>query len=63
MADATFTLDDLPGITFEATRGSGGSPDQPSNWLRIVATKPGEPTEDDPNPDPVTLCDVGFAGP
>lgn len=63
MTIATFTLDELPEITFEVVRGSNGNPDQPSNWLTITATKPGVPTEENADPDPVVVCQTGFAGP
>lgn len=59
----TLTLPDLPDVTFEVTRGSGGGSDLPSNWITIVGTQPGVPTEDDPDPAPVEVCRVGFAGP
>ena len=59
----TFTLPELPDVTFTVTRGSGGDSGLPANWIRVVGTQPGEPTEDKPDPDPVVVSEVGFAGP
>lgn len=55
----TFTHPDLPDITFEVTRGSGGQAGLPSNWISIVGTRPAE----DPDHDPIIVCQAGFAGP
>jgi len=67
MSATTFTLDDLPDVTFTVERGSGGEAGMPSNWITIVGTRieTPEPTEDIPKPDPieVEVCRVGFAGP
>ncbi|WP_044506239.1 hypothetical protein [Gordonia sp. KTR9] len=38
MADTTFALDEIPGVTFTASYGSGGQTGLPSNWVRIVGT-------------------------
>jgi len=38
MADTTFELDEIPGVTFTASFGSGGQTGLPSNWVRIVGT-------------------------
>lgn len=51
---ATFTIGELPGLTFTVTRGSGGETGLPSNWISIVAA------DDDGNP---TGFHVGFQGP
>lgn len=61
MAATTFTLDDLPDVTFHVARGADEQ--QPGNWITITATQPGAPTEDDPEPKPITVCQLGFAGP
>ncbi|MDF3280499.1 hypothetical protein [Gordonia sp. N1V] len=61
MAATTFTLDDLPDVTFTVARGVDEN--QPGNWITITATRPDEPTEDDPDPAPITVCELGFAGP
>ena len=43
---------------------TGGSPyTMPAKFITIVGTQPGVPTEDDPDPAPVEVCRVGFAGP
>ncbi|AXH47247.2 hypothetical protein SEA_DELRIO_27 [Gordonia phage DelRio] len=63
MAATMFTIDDLPDVTFTVERGSGGDAGLPANWLRLVATRPGIATEEDPEPAPVTVCEIGFAGP
>ena len=55
----TFTHPDLPDITFEVTRGSGGQAGLPSNWISIVGTRP----SDEPDHDPIIVCQAGFAGP
>lgn len=61
MADneAVFEFGDLPGVTFTAVRGSGGESGLPSNWISVTATQPA----DDPEHDPIIVCQVGFAGP
>lgn len=49
----TFTLDDLPGVVFTVERGTGGNPELPSNWMKLVGmNEAGE-----------TVCDIGFLGP
>lgn len=40
MADTTFALDEIPGVTFTASFGSGGESGLPSNWIQIVGTVP-----------------------
>ncbi|ROZ89026.1 hypothetical protein [Gordonia sp. OPL2] len=60
---ATFTLPEIPDVTFTVTRGSDGESGLPSNWINIRGTRPGTPTDDDPEPDPVVVSEVGFAGP
>ena len=63
MTGTTFTLPELPDVTFQVTRGSGGDSGLPSNWITLRGTKPGVPTEDDTDPEPVVVCQLGFAGP
>ena len=63
MANTTFTLPDLPDVSFEVTRGSGGESGLPQNWITIRGTRPGTPTDDDPEPEPVVVSEIGFAGP
>ncbi len=64
---SSFTLDDLPDVTFTVDRGSLGEPGLPSTWITIVGTRREipAPTADIPDPDPITVevCRVGFAGP
>ena len=61
MADneAVFEFGDLPDVTFAVTRGTGGQAGLPSNWISIVGTRPAE----DPDQDPIIVCQAGFAGP
>ena len=63
----TFTIPDIPDITFTATRGSGGQAGLPSNWITIRGTRlvMPAPTDDVPEPTPIeeVVCEVGFAGP
>lgn len=67
MATTTFTLADLPDVTFTATRGSGGDPGLPSSWITVtgVRQETPAPTDDIPDPEPVDVevCRIGFAGP
>lgn len=50
----TFTLDELPGITFTAKRGADeDTPEVPSNWLSITGIDTAG----------VVVAQVGFAGP
>lgn len=49
----TFTMDDLPGITFTVERGTGGNAELPSNWIHITGT----------TADGKVVCSIGFAGP
>lgn len=67
MSATTFTLDDLPGVTFTVERGSGGESGLPSTWITLVGTRQETPapTDDIPDPDPidVEVCRIGFAGP
>ncbi|MGB6246124.1 hypothetical protein [Gordonia sp. (in: high G+C Gram-positive bacteria)] len=67
MSATTFTLDELPDVTFTVERGSGGEPGLPSTWITIVGTQMGTtaPTDDIPNPTPVAVevFRAGFVGP
>ncbi|QDF17560.1 hypothetical protein SEA_LITTLEMUNCHKIN_30 [Gordonia phage LittleMunchkin] len=63
MADNTAQVPELPNVTFTLTYGSGGIDGMPSNTVRVVATRPGIPTEDNPNPEPIVLRDTSFIGP
>lgn len=61
MADTavTFTLPELPDVTFTVERGSGGQAGLPSNWVGITGTRPNP----DPDGAPIVVCQAGFAGP
>ncbi|QDF15400.1 hypothetical protein SEA_MOLLYMUR_39 [Gordonia phage Mollymur] len=61
--DTIWKLPETPGVTYTSSYGSGGQSGLPSNWIRIIGTRPGVPTEDNPDPDPIVVLDVGFAGP
>lgn len=53
--ETTFTLDNLPNLTFTVRRGAGeDTPEVPSNWLSITATD---------NTTGAVVSQVGFAGP
>lgn len=55
MAATTFTLPDLPGITFTVQRGADeDTPEVPSNWLTIVGID---------NTTGEVVLNVGAAGP
>lgn len=58
---ATFSFADQPGVTYTATRGSGGVSGRGSDWITVVVTKPGVVTEDDPNPEPIEINRIGWA--
>ncbi|XAO35456.1 hypothetical protein SEA_MORGANA_22 [Gordonia phage Morgana] len=61
--DTVWELPETPGVTYTSSYGSGGVSGLPSNWIRIVGTREGVPTEGDPEPEPIVVLEVGFAGP
>ncbi|AYR03179.1 hypothetical protein SEA_OCTOBIEN14_31 [Gordonia phage Octobien14] len=64
MANSTsFTLPDLPDVTFEVSRGATADPYSSSNTITIIGTKPGIATEDNPSPDRLVVIELAFAGP
>lgn len=53
--ETTFTLPDLPNVTFTVQRGADeDTPEVPSNWLSITGTD---------NTTGTVVTQVGFAGP
>lgn len=58
------SIPDVPDHTYRITRGSPpGESGYPSNWHTLTVTRPGVPTDDDPEPGEIVVATIGFAGP